>query len=472
MVNNNYLYKQSYIKAMLFLTCAMVSVFTIDLSNHQFRFLFLLPLVYGIILVITPQLFLGFSLRTPGFFILNIVLLLRYLALPLVLKLSGYHRDMIFRHNNSISEAILLMVVEIVTIGICLFYFSNIYKLKPKSNEILELENGEGKPKYFIIFIILLVFILIILSDPSVLKTFSFISIEEGFSTSARKEQVTAGTLSSLALVWFRLLFPILWIKLCKYKYNKSKLVSWVYLATLVPIISLLFFSGMSRSSILIPALALALILGRTFPKQKRKMYSIILTTTIFSVTVLTIYKSFSSTSVSEGFNMMDIKWLSNYLEAYFGGVYNVAISIDAKSMFEGSITINTLFSDLFRSWMGIGSIFRNSYSTSEIFNIAFYGGPHAFDQVVPTIGSSYIIFGLFGSMIFTIIIIWFICLFEYKYKKETSIELAYLYGFSAVQSAFNLPGNFLILSSFLLNTFLPLYFIFKINQLIVLKRK
>jgi len=460
------------IRYFVLVICITVSILTIDFSNHYFKFLFLLPLLYGILFVFIPQFLNGMTLKTPGFFILNLVMIFRYLVLPLALKYGGYYRDVPTSHINSINAAILLMIVELLTIGICIYFFSKIYKLGSGNIELLELENPNKKQKNFLILVALASFLLIILSDTSILNRFSFISIEEGYSHHDRNEQISAGTLSSLALNWFRLLFPIYWIKICKDLYSKTNKIYWAYVSTLVPVLSLLFFSGMSRSSILIPALVLCVILGRTFPMIRRKMYTIILSTCVFSVTVLTIFKTFNTSSVSEGFSMMDMKWLSNTLEAYFGGVYNVAIAIDTRSVFNNDINVHTLLSDLFSSWMGIGALFRDHYSTSEFFNIVFYGGNITLDQVVPTIGSSYLIFGMLGSMIFTIAFVWLICLFEKMYQKESTIELAYLYGFSTIQCAFNLPGNFSIICSYLLNTFIPLYLLFKLNELIILKRK
>ncbi|PMC37342.1 hypothetical protein CJ195_11305 [Bacillus sp. UMB0899] len=453
----------------VFWVCVVVSIITLDSSTQYFQFLFLLPLLYGILFLIVPQFINGFSLRTPGFLILNIVMMIRYIWLPLALKFGEYHRDGVLQISSSMNFAIFLMVIELITIGITISVFSKSYNLIKVKNKTLELEPYEKSQKNFVLFIVLVILVLLILTDPSTLKTFSFINIQEDFSLGSN---ANASTWSILAITWFRILFPIFWIKQCKSMFNKTNLIIWPYIATIIPVLSLLFFSGMSRSSILIPGLALALILGRTFPAQRTKMYSIIILTALFSLTVLTIYKSFGTTSTSEGVNLIDFKWLSNYLEAYFGGVHNVSIAIDAKNTFENSISVNTLLSDLFRSWMGIGEIFRANLSTSEYFNIEFYGGYVAFDQVVPTIGSAYMLFGLPGVMIFTIFIVWLVCKFEQKYKHVNSIELAYLYGFTAVQSAFNLPGNLVILCSFLLNTFIPLLIIFKLNQLIVSKRK
>lgn len=445
--------------------CLMIGIFIMDLNNYAYKFLFILPILYGVLFVLVIPIFIKEKKYGPGLILLYIITFIRYVIMPILLKETYYYRDARYQpENTSLNIAILIMIVELISIALMVIIF---YKI-PNSNKIVaELSKEENQNRKLMLGFVLIICFIIVLRNPNVLKFFNFFLIQESTQIYTQ-EALNASTLQVLAISWIRVLLPVLWIKCCKEKLLKTKNDIWCYIAMIGPLLAITFFNGTSRSSIIMPAYAYTLILGKTFPKYKKRIQISIISVASIAVLSLTLFKSFGHNVNSV--NSINIQWLANYLQAYFGGPHNMAIAIETKKMFINEIGIGTFLSDILGPITIIGKPFRNSLSTPELFNYKFFGSNVSFDQVIPTAGESYMFFGILGCCIFSMIIVYIICKLDFNYFKEESIELGFLYAITACQAAFNLPQNLTILLSNLYNTFIPMLILFLLNRKLVVK--
>ena len=102
---------------------------------------------------------------------------------------------------------------------------------------------------------------------------------------------------------------------------------------------------------------------------------------------------------------------------------------------------------------------------------MTFYGSSISADQIVPTIGQSYIQFGGIGTYIYTVIMSLLIMTFDRKYCLSTKVENSYLLLLGSVKCAITLMGSFKIFMATMLNTIMPIAVLFYFNSLLSVGR-
>ena len=159
-------------------------------------------------------------------------------------------------------------------------------------------------------------------------------------------------------------------------------------------------------------------------------------------------------------------------MQAYFCCEKNMAKAIEARRIFIDNISTNTLLSELFGNWAGIGELFREHYSISEYFNFAYYGHTYSVDQIVPTIGQAYMQFGVWGTYTYTVIMVITCLALDKKYRQSDKIDFSYLYLYGTVKCAVTLMGNLKIFSATVFNVLVPLLLLFWLNSKMLIKEK
>jgi hypothetical protein len=437
-----------------------------NLSAGPFVLVAIIPLTYGILYwyVVPDKIVLG-----PGLSTMNLVLFFRYIIYPPLLKIDGYFDS--YYLVTDVYKAIIIQLVEIAVILFTVRFFSK-YNA-PKNRKYMLVKIGENQAKNFfnnrnmtkinpintsmngIIPVFLMIISLIIIFTHSdiyanrhfFLKSEMIVSEKVLFETDAW----------SLVVRWAEILLTLFVVS---YIYKRKKSLFWCSLILLLPN---LFYFGNSRLSILIPLVVTMFLLVKMFQEHRRKIFLSLGSFVFISMVGLTLVKSFGSSS------LQNVEFIrpSSLLNAYFGGLENVVIGLNANKLYSDQISILTFFNDMFRNGLGISSYFISPNNSSYFFNEAFYKADSFvfFDQIIPTVIQGIFYFGYFLFWILTVIMVSFVSFADKIYAKSERIEIAWLFAFLSVSVAWAIPGSFQHLYILLHQTFLPLIFIMYINE-------
>lgn len=515
----------------IFISTIISSIVAIQFNtNSGYNFLFWLPLLYFVlyILVYRKILFAKFRFFLSSYSIFAYV---RYVVMPIVIVTSGYYggRSDIMPTEHSFQMATWLMIYEyiIVTLAIIFFerkfnppnnkkgkikkyninninninnYYENedngninnkIQKVTQKnhegnvanhsgfenankygesqSNEISEDDTIKLPPNSIIYWLFILFAIIIAVAFPNSLSMFSFITPrvtnEDVYLTSmALGTAVVTYILFTAKFLIYILIMSILYKQ---YKKTNKNVYKWIAFG--VTIINICIFYGLNRSDLVVPACASLLLYMKLFKDYNIFKYITVGAIVVILVSSIMQTRQFSSASGNQS-KLVD---LADNVQGYFGGVYNVAMSIETYEYYPESRSIKRIFFDTLRPFIGINIFLKNSdmQFTNDYFNKRIYLDDHT-AQIVPVIGQGYINLGFVLSPLLEIFIIFIAYLFERIINKTQRIELYYLISICLLRMGFIMgqnTGNMSNEISMNLVLFMAIYFL---NNFVKVKRK
>lgn len=420
----------------------------------------LLPIAYILAVTLSGALFKFVDSRKPGVTIINVLYFIKCVIYPCVSVTSGTTYN---STNNDTIYAVLLELGEVIIIYLVYFFYDRFNERH--SEECLDyltiqdhLDNGN-----FITVCFLLIVACIVVALPDSLSEYNFFTLDSIETIYERKSKADINGIVSLLIKVSRYVFTAYLLGFCYRKYKRTIKIRYIVLAVVIVGISMMIVRGVSRSDFVIPGLCGYFLLLRMFPKQKKAISASLLG----CLTV--VFVTFSATRYGKITSMVEF---SQTLQAYFCCEKNMANAIAAKRIYGDAIGLNTLLSDLFGNWAGIGKFFRAEYNISEYFNYTFYGHTFSVDQIVPTIGQAYMQFGVLGIYIYTIIMVYVCLILDKKYRQSVNIDFSYLYLYGTVKCAVTLMGNLKIFSATVFNVLLPMLLLFILNSKIKLRRR
>lgn len=434
-------------------------VFLYSLTTEQILMSFL-PLVYIFAVTFSGAFKTWIDFSSPGFMIVNGMYFIKCVVYPFVNIISNttyttMNRDTLF--------AIILEIGEVVIIYLIFFLYNRFYPSRLENNkeyaaEQNHLDNGRFLVAWFFIFVVA-----IVLAFPSSLRAYHFFTVA---SLEIIYSGLSEASANGIAAWIIKLARYILVAYACGWffcKYNKTgKTRYWLGALVLVGFTVMIVY-GVSRSDFVIPGLCGYFLLVRLFPRKAR-----LISFSLIGLLAM-VFVTFSLMRFEE---MNSLRELSESLQAYFCCEKNMAIAILAKRRYFHEIDFQTMLSDLLGNWAGIGRLFRQHYNISEYFNFVYHGHQLAVDQIVPTVGQSYMQFGGFGVYLYTAIMTVFCLTMDKKYRESDKIEFSYLYLYATVKCAITLMGNFKIFSATAFNVLLPMFLLFWFNQKFAVKRR
>lgn len=442
------------------------AVISFKLNAGPFVLMPLIPLTYGMLywFLIPDKTIFG-----PGLTTMNLVLFIRYIIYPPLLRIDGYFDN--YYLESYIYIAIIVQIVEIIVILLTVRYFSKL-NISQNKKYILIRKDKKQTIKYFvnkyitkinpinvsmngiIPIILTIIGLIIIYTHPNIYANKHFFLNNEMIIAEKTFYETAAW---SVVLRWAEILLPLFLVSLV---YRRKKTLFWCTLILLLPN---LFYEGHSRMSMLIPLIVTMFLLIKMFQEHKRKIFISIGSLAFISMVGLTLVKSFGSASIQ------DVEFLrpSSMLNAYFSGTENVVIGLKANELYSDQISIQTFFNDMFRNGLGISSFFISPNNSSSFFNEAFYRANSyvSFDQIIPTVSQGIFYFGYFFFWILTFIMVSAVMFADNIYAKTNRIEFAWLFAFLSVGIAWAIPGSFQHLYILLHQTFLPLIAIMYLNM-------
>lgn len=451
--------KKNLSMKMIFVLIGMVSTLITLLggsltsyNNYQF----LLPISYTIAyILLAPSVNrLGF-----GYFVLNIIWVIRYCILPAMNIITEYNMYQVDEKYFSIALFIMFIELWVTFLAVKYYYikFSNVTtysKSKNLGSEKATIKNIS--PRLILLFFIMS--FIIILMDPNALRAFNFI-LNQDFN---RNSGANFGT-STLILNWTKYLVTVYLIGVFRKKYEINKSILNVITAILIMFISISLFKGTSRNGILIEAVAYVFVLIRLFPKHKKKIGIISAGVIFFIILSITMYRFYDTRVIAEAFNIYNINNLTSMFNSYFSGQHNVAIGVKTLDLFWGQYNFHTILKDLFANTVFLNNFVSDIPGTVYYFNHTFYGHTLWADQISPTITQVIGLFNIFGFFIPVLIIYIIIKMDIIAMKEEYGLGI-FIATLFAVNLAFYSPGNITIIATSITNKLLPLYLIYKIT--------
>ena len=424
---------------------------TILSFNHSpnFYLLPMIPFTFSVLyyLAIPKNAYYG-----AGLAMLSLVLFIRYIIYPVTLIYSGFD---INGNEELATKAILLMLYEIVFIIVTLRL--SIHKVNNSSNSI---ELSKVSPIIPLLCTLILIYVLVV--DPQVFANRRWMWQTDLIT--AEKVEVNAIMLELSKWAEFFVLIYVFY-KLYE-KYLHTHRDGYYYLSLIILFIPCLTYTGHSRLSLLIPLITFIFFISKAYQDKSKPAIRFVVIYGLVSMILLTLQKSFGISSISDA----DIAIHDNMLNAYFGGVDNVIIGIEAYRNYGCSPFY--MIVDSFRNMMGVSQYFSALPNTLDNFNMAFYSHSIGFsvDQIPPTITQGLMYFGPLFCFIPTVIMTTLVCIADKIVYRTKDLQVAYLCIGFCVAVAWAVPGSYMHFTTRLFNYVLPLLVLVLINRFIKVK--
>lgn len=459
----------------LFLLTIIVSIIemVVPCKVEGYQLLPILPLTYGVMVTLSGAGNAFVSIETPGLSIVNILYFIKSVLYTLLQQLSGAtNTAFITTTSRENVIATILNIIEVIVIYSVMAYYISRRENRSGITRLADVDTSSiGNKRNVFLFVFFGFVIFLIIRTPSVLYKYNFFTVSSLDLIRENAKNSDTGNITSVLVDLAKSILPVM---VCKWAYKKHiETGKTIYIGYALILLSLLTMvvTGVSRTSFVVTGVSSCFLLMRLFP-EKRSIIS-----RVYLIVLIIVFTSFSMMRFSNFLGMRGnsagarIDSISNTLQAYFCGIQNMGAAIRTKETFSTEIGINTFLSDLLGNWMGIGTLFRGTTNITQYFNETIHAHVLSYDQIIPTIGQSYVQFGLIGTYIYTIIMCIIIGKCDNKIGKSESIEFYYLYLLMTVKCAVTLMGNMRIFMASMLNTFIPLFVIFYFNRRIVGKK-
>lgn len=440
------------IKRIVLLLCSISIILTFkDLFEYGDNYLLpLIPLFFAINykFVIPNNIVIG-----SGFFMLTVVEVMRYIFYPIL-----YKYDEIGMHNYEYFDlAVLLTIVEMFVIHFVIRWYYSKHKEGMSEKRIITQKMSFAIP-IVCVFFMLATFI----AYPSIFGNRNFIFNTENINNEIIK---ITGILSQ-PMKWAEVFLIIYFFYVFNKAYQRSKSMFSYYLSIIVVLIPCLFFSGHSRLSLLMPLIGAIFILQKVYADKAKQIIYLICSYGFVAISLLSLQKFFGDATMQTASESLSLNANASLLNAYFGGLKNMMVGLRAYEALGSSFSI--FINDICRNMMGVSTYFvDNPRNSVTIFNTYFYNSSSLIseDQICPTVIEGLLIFGPIFSIIPTIIMVYIICVLDYKWRESKSLGYSYLYSYIGTLIGWAVPGNFMHLTATMFNLFIPIILLLNLNK-------
>ncbi|PNZ70008.1 oligosaccharide repeat unit polymerase [Staphylococcus croceilyticus] len=437
-----------------------------DSLEIGYQNLYILPISYALLYVIFLRivikkygmsLFLGVYI-TVSFF--------RYVILSLLVVKSQWFlgRSAFPLDFQLFNKAIFLMAYELLAYNIAILIFHRIFFNKnkfPKRNKIGNEIQFSNSNVIYIIFIIFTVFLVAL--RPDSLNFFSFFTVNSSYTSIEEVDSLTSIVIIFLNIS--RLLIYFMLVKWIYKTFNSTQTLLSFSLISIVTIINALIFFGTNRSDFIFNFIINLIVLVYLYKKLGISLNVFLILLLPIVVSGMTQYRE--SVTVTRGANrLVDI---TDNIQVYLGGVYNVAMSLDIASPSHNPLM---LLADIFRSAIGPNLILKNLnvISSVKLFNYRIYQNDHI-SQIIPMIGQANLYLGFIFAPILGIAFIALAVFLLREIIRVRRFELIYVFTLFSGRLGFVMGQNGNILLNDL-TFFLPLFLlIFYINNKVVIHK-
>ena len=306
----------------------------------------------------------------------------------------------------------------------------------------------------------------LVLINPKVLLSLSFfLPNKNGYTYDdfSLIEQLTI----MLVIVLKQIVFSLGEYKLNS-KYSETGGNIYLFFSIILLFFNMSIYFGSNRSDFILMFIASFLYWMYLFKKNNPILIGALAIVGILVVIGITDIRQYYYRYSDQLLNMRD------QIQCYFGGIYNVAVSIRAKQLYPNQTNVFTLIYDFARSTLGINFVAKliNMDYANLIFNYTLYGYKVRVSQIMPAIGEGYYCMGFLLSPIVDVIFI----LIAFRLKKDMSqkfrAEIVYFYIITMMRIGFVMGQNSSIqINDLSFNLFVPLILMW-VNDRIAIKSK
>lgn len=407
---------------------------------EDYSYLGLLPLAFFLLFTILIKHVLRNEQISVFIIVFILICFLRYVILPIMMVYANYEggRSPNSPSGNSFDIAFLLMLYELTVAFIAIRFFEKRLSASVINEEKLKLRLGIKNNLIFILFFVLVIGFLALNQDWLYLVSIFKVNPAAQFHAGEPSFNALFGSFLIILCKQILFLFGFYYLQL-KYNENKSKV--FILLAFLLIALNIGIFVGTNRSDVLISSLLSIILLFYYFPGRTIKLFALFFAIGIFTL-ISQITKARNFASYSGGTSIAIDR--TDFLQAYLGGPYNVAIALEMKEDYPESSDLEVLFFDIFRPMLGVNLLVKNmdiEYS-NIFFNRRLFANQFQRSQIIPMIGQGNLFFGYFFSPIFMLLFISLAYKFIHIALKSKNILLFYFFSLSAIRFGFMMGQN------------------------------
>lgn len=457
--------KKRYLNLLIFIICLAIGTYVFAKEKLEgYEFLWIIPIAFGISNLLFDFLDKKYF-NGIGTYTLFGMMFLKYVLTPFTIVLTNSYYGTgigygIQPQSENVEFSIWLTLYECITIFIVTkIYKMHLYKKQIEKRESKE-ESEKVKKNTYKVLIVLGIMCLIIISKylPKLISNnFLIISSEVSQNNIDGEHSGIYSVLYSFAKIF--LFIGIVEFIVTRYKDN-SKIVAIIYI-----IISILYLglnTGISRWAMLIPILQMVYIAIKIFPKNKKIIITTLSILAIVSITSITIYKFNIEIQDNESKLVKSTTELAKSMQSYLSGPRNIALAVEMKEVYYENISFSTIINSTFSSVPYISNFINTNDRFAKYYNDYIFGNDKWEDQIIPSIGEGYALFGIIGCNIFTIIYVFLVIYFDKKLENERDIKYIFVYSYICIRFANSLGLNLAILMSSFLGKMVPLIILFK----------
>ncbi len=458
--------KLSYLLLVIVLSISLfVSIYIyINQKNLEpgYEFLYLLPIAYflGYILFLHKVIYkFGISIfmlvyLTVSFF--------RYVILSYLVVSSGWYlgRSAVSPTKEKFNDAIFLMIYELFIYNLFIYIFhKKLFKGNIKNAIVVRFSRNNF---VYLCFITMTLALTIIFPDS--LNFFSFFKVNNNYSSIETLNTMSA--ITAICINISKLFIYFILVRFVIINFFKRYTIASIIMISLITIFNSLIFFGANRSDFIFSFIINILVLIYLY--KKLGIYISIFLISILPIVLSKITEYRNSVTITGGVNrLIDI---TDTLQIYLGGVYNVAISLELNSDKKGLIYF---LIDIFRSAIGPNVFLKNLnvVSSSKLFNERIFLNDKV-SQIIPLIGQSNLYVGMLLSPILGVFFIFLAIYLTKKIVEVKRIELIYVFSLFSGRIGFVMAQNGNILLNDL-TFYLPLFLlIYYINNKVVINHE
>lgn len=342
-------------------------------SSSGYAMYFLIPLVFGILMIAAPSLVLG-DATLMGPMVLSYTMIVKYTISPLLSCIAGYQSTWgIYPSAEGINSAIYLTVYEMIAIYTVFFCCRRFAR---KNDSVKSVERKPLDNKWMHVALIVLGFAAFFAS-PESFSDCRFLFDTTDIETNVILTASGTGVYKTL-FTFARYSLVILVVNHFLSKYMVHGAARFAVYAFLLSMLNCLYIQNLSRIGVLVPILT-GLYLCYTFFESKlsrRTLVRIALVLIVVFVGSLSFTKFFGE-GRGEVANSTSLAWWADTINMYFTGIKETAVGIDATHLVDtyfGWFRAPLFINDMLSNVSFLSNFVDQSLNSVMLFNYQYFG--------------------------------------------------------------------------------------------------